>query len=154
MGPLLGGRAITLLSLALGLALLVWTTLLIQRKRRWLREAARATGSVLYLETATRKELVSDSHRSSGMGTDDVTYSYPHVQFTAEDGTLVTFRSGHGYEKCPFGQNASVPVAYERRDPAATAQIEEGAALWQGVVLWAFFTFVALVFAAVQLFSG
>jgi hypothetical protein len=154
MGPLLGNRAITLLSLALGLSLLVRTTLLIHWKRRWLRDAARATGRVLHLETETRRERVSDSTRGSGMAMDDVTYSYPHVQFTAENGTVVTFRSGHGYSTCPFGLNAAVPIVYERRDPAATAQIEEGAALWQGVAVWVFFTFVALVFAAVQLFTG
>jgi hypothetical protein len=147
----LSEHAITSLSWGVALSMLAWTAFLIQRKRRWLRTALRATGRVLRVESATRRELVSDSTRSGGMTEDDVTYYYPHVEFVAEDGTLFTFRSRESFDQSRFGLR-SVTVLYERSAPAATARLEDSRAFWGPVSVLVFFTLAALGFAILRLF--
>jgi hypothetical protein len=87
------------------------------------------------------------------MTEEEVTYGYPHVEFTAEDGTTVTFRSSHGYERGRATPSSSVTVLYERRAPQQTAQLEEGGALWGNISALAIVTLLALGFAVVTLFT-
>jgi hypothetical protein len=150
----LSGRSLSFLAWGVALALLAWTLLLIQRKRRWLRNALRATGRITHVDWQTKRELVSDSTRSGGMTEEDVTYGYPHVEFTAEDGTSVRFRSSHGYERSRATTlPSSVTVLYERVAPQQTAQLEEGGALWGNISALALVTLLALGFAVVTLFA-
>jgi hypothetical protein len=98
--------------------------------------------------TLTRYSV--EEHRQwqgEGRGSEDVRLDYPHVAFTLPDGTSVEFRSRLQHM---IGQQVligtAMPVLYDPRDPAGTAEIA-GPRAWFAVL----FRVVPLTIVAIAL---
>ena len=96
---------------------------------RLLRSGARAIGTI--------SRYTVEEHRQwqgEGRGSEDVRLDFPHVAFTLPDGTAVEFRSRLQHLFGPQRLVGSeVPVLYDVRDPAGTAEIAGGRA-WFAVL--------------------
>jgi len=98
----------------------------------------------------TLSRYTIEEHRQwqgEGRGSEDVRLDYPHVTFTLPDGTPVEFRSRLQHmigPQAPIG--TSMPVLYDPRDPAGTAEIA-GPRAWFAVV----FRVVPLTIVAIAL---
>jgi Protein of unknown function (DUF3592) len=85
----------------------------------------------------TLSRYTVEEHRQwqgEGRGSEDVRLDFPHVAFTLPDGTPVGFRSRLQHMFGPQRLVGSeVPVLYDLRDPAGTAEIAGGRA-WFAVL--------------------
>jgi hypothetical protein len=89
--------------------------------------AALATAGVMAVQTVL---FLSHAARTTGMVSDP--RQHPKIRFTTAGGTAVEFVQ-NGWVSRPAG--APVPVAYDPRDPAGTAQVATVWACW-GLPLW------------------
>jgi hypothetical protein len=96
---------------------------------RLLRSGARAVGTI--------SRYTVEEHRQwqgEGRGSQDVRLDFPHVAFTLPDGTPIEFRSRLQHMFGPqLLVGTEVPVLYDLRDPAGTAEIA-GPRAWFAVL--------------------
>jgi hypothetical protein len=100
----------------LGLGLLVGLMLAVRRRIRFLRGAARAVGRVSSLRAS--EEESGSEHRPF----DRVTVYHSRVTFIGADGSTHAFEQQHGTRKPRFAVGDALPVRYDPRSPAATAE--------------------------------
>ena len=110
-----------------GLGLLAASTVLLAGKRRFVRNAASANGTVVRLAAVAPPAKTNDaSRRSSERGT--VFYA-PVVRFTTGAGQATEFQSASGSIPPRYAVGATVPVRYDPHDPAR-AEIATFANQW------------------------
>lgn len=117
------------------------TSLLVWRTRRFLSRAARASGRVSRVNVETRhwKGHGSDHPAETTM------YYTPHVEFSLEDGSLLSFPGSPLAGSSLYKQGDVVAVVYDRAKPRTTAQIE-GPNVWLPVGLSGLATLVLFLF--------
>ena len=120
-------KIIVVAFVATGLGLLAASGVLLAGKRRFLRNAASATGTVVRLATVAPPARTNDARlRSSERGT--VFYA-PVVRFTTAAGRAAEFQSASGSIPPRYAVGATVPVRYDPDDPAR-AEIATFADQW------------------------
>jgi uncharacterized protein DUF3592 len=112
----------SVLLVAVGLTV---TLLLAWRTRRFLTRAARASGRIshIFVETRHWKGHGADHPAETTM------YYTPHVEFSPEDGSLLSFAGLPLAGRSLYKQGDVVTVVYDRAKPGTTAKIE-GPAVW------------------------
>jgi hypothetical protein len=96
---------------------------------RLLRGGARAVGTIARYTTEEHRQW-----QGEGRGSEDVRLDFPHVAFTLPDGTPIEFRSRLQHMFGPQPRiGSAVPVLYDLRDPAASAEIA-GPRAWFAVL--------------------
>jgi Protein of unknown function (DUF3592) len=121
------------------------TLLLVWRTRRFLSRAARASGTISHVSVETRhyKGHGSDHPEETTM------YYTPHVEFSSEDGSLLTFAGSERAGNSQYKQGDVVAVVYDRGKPGTTAQIE-GPDVWWRVWLSGLATLALFVYTIVS----
>jgi hypothetical protein len=117
------------------------TLLLAWRTRRFLSRAAKVSGRISHISVETRhwKGHGSDHPAETTM------YYTPHVEFSPEDGSLLSFAGSPLAGNSLYRQGDVVAVVYDRAKPGTTAQIE-GPAVWWHVGLSGLATLVLFLF--------
>jgi len=127
------------LLIAVGLTV---TLLLVWRTRRFLSRATRVSGRVSHIGVKTRHYKGYGADHSSEETT---MYYTPHVEFSSEDGSLLSFAGSEHAENSLYKQGDVVPVVYDRAKPGTTAQIE-GPDVWTRVWVSGFVTLVLFIY--------
>lgn len=111
-------------------AALIVTFLLAWRTRRFLSRAARASGRISHVSVETKhwKGHGADHPAETTM------YYTPHVEFSSEDGSLLSFPGSPLAGSSLYKQGDVVAVVYDRTQPRTTAQID-GPNVWLHVGL-------------------
>jgi hypothetical protein len=108
-------KIIAVVFIVTGLSLLAASGVLLAGKRRFLRDAASATGTVVRLARVAPPAKTNDRRlRSSERGT--VFYA-PVVRFTTPAGRAIEFQSGSGSIPPRYTVGAAVPIRYDPDDP-------------------------------------